>query len=287
MVEKKKITGYNKMRVGDLPTQTQLKIQKEITPYSTNIIALGISNNMPTDTMLGSGVLIKLGNFHGILTANHVVQAQPYRTSIRLGFNIKTTNHHFSIPTKYTDSLIIGEPQKGKNSPDLAVIKLPENNIGYMKANKSFWNLEYYLNKYNNYEIENDVGVWALSGTPDILSKNTIPTHGFQESRGFLNIVGFSGIIKAWEENDFDYIEYPVAYDSESDTPITLGGMSGGGLWHVPLKKSKNGKITFENPFFSGIAFYQTAIKENERTIYCHGRKSIYEKTFQIIAEKQ
>lgn len=40
--------------------------------------------------------------------------------------------------------------------------------------------------------------------------------------------------------------------------------------------KSEQGKLIVEEKLLSGVAFYQSELENNRRTITCHGRKSIY-----------
>jgi hypothetical protein len=85
----------------------------------------------------------------------------------------------------------------------------------------------------------------------------------------------FGSIDAAWIDNEYDYLEFPVRYNESIDVPESFGGCSGGGLWQVRLIL-KDGTITHERPILSGVAFYQTDLVDNQRTILCHGRVSIY-----------
>lgn len=74
-----------------------------------------------------------------------------------------------------------------------------------------------------------------------------------------------------------------MLYEEKSELPISFGGISGGGVWQVPLLKTKEGEIQAKEPIFSGVAFYQTAIVDKKRTIRCHGRRSVYESVYKAL----
>jgi hypothetical protein len=92
----------------------------------------------------------------------------------------------------------------------------------------------------------------------------------------FCNLACYSGVKREWSEGAFDYLELSVLYTDDSSLPSSFGGVSGAGVWQVGLVDFSGVAIGLESPILSGLAFYQTDIIENERSIICHGRVSIY-----------
>ena len=70
-----------------------------------------------------------------------------------------------------------------------------------------------------------------------------------------------------------------IEYESHNqDLPTSFGGVSGGGVWQVPLIRDRQGDLEADDYILSGVAFYQTKLDGNHRLIRCHGRKTVYEK---------
>ena len=86
----------------------------------------------------------------------------------------------------------------------------------------------------------------------------------------------------AEEIGGYDYLEYLVdPLDSEGPSPESWGGMSGSGLWQIPLRSQGNG-LDFDSPLLSGICFLEKKVN-GEMWIRCHGRKSVYEHAYKAI----
>ena len=74
---------------------------------------------------------------------------------------------------------------------------------------------------------------------------------------------------------NYDYVEMPVIPIRNPDVPTSFEGMSGGGLWQIPLRRNAQGAIDYDRPLLSGVIFYQ--YDENpERHLKCHFRRSVY-----------
>ncbi len=76
----------------------------------------------------------------------------------------------------------------------------------------------------------------------------------------------------------FDRWEFqPEAFDDGSKVN-SFGGVSGGGLWRVWLKKRENGQTFLAERRLIGVAYYQTTrVGEVPRKIIAHGSKSIFD----------
>lgn len=277
------MTEENKLVLKDIPKYVLEQIKIQLEPYATNIIALHINQDNPEMKMMGSGVFVQKGNMYGILTANHVIRSAKFRNATDIGLVIKKGVHRFMIPK---DKIFINSfynIDENRQMPDIAIIILPNPDLGYIKANKSFINLEKEKKIFENWSFANETGIWALIGAPEVLAKIDKATSEDEVMSSYINIVGFSGGVIESTMDNYDICEYKVSYDKESDSPSSFGGVSGGGLWHVMIKRTDGGKIELGPVLFSGIAFCQSEIENNERTIYCHCRKTIYELVYDSI----
>ena len=127
------------------------------------------------------------------------------------------------------------------------------------------------------------MGIWFICGVPDEKTVNEPPIKDFAIIKRFQGFCGAGGVEKEYRVGNYDYLELEVHYNKDSQVPKSFGGVSGGGLWHVPLQKSKEGKITPQEMIFSGVAFYQSSMIGNIRTIKCHGRRSIYKIAYELV----
>ena len=117
----------------------------------------------------------------------------------------------------------------------------------------------------------------------NILSSVIRQPDGIEETCRFENIIGLSNAEFESVNAEYDIYKLIASYDSESESPSDFGGVSGGGLWQIILRKSANGEINCDYPFLSGVAYRQTSLQKNERSILCHGRKTIYELVYSAI----
>ena len=80
-----------------------------------------------------------------------------------------------------------------------------------------------------------------------------------------------------------DYFAFPVEYEQGSSMlPKSFKGMSGGGLWQVPLTRDPRGQITHEAPLLSGVVFYEEQTQASFN-IKCHGRQSVYQVAYEAL----
>ncbi len=165
----------------------------------------------------------------------------------------------------------------------MAVIVLPPTDIAWLKDKRLFWNISLQRKQVLANPLDKDIGVWFVCGFPDEFTRTEEPQRGFDRVLGFFNLSGCSGVEREWADGDYDYLDLPVLYEKGIELPISFGGISGGGVWQVPLWKTEQGEIRAKEPIFSGVAFYQTAIVDRRRTIRCHGRRSVYDAVYKAL----
>lgn len=100
------------------------------------------------------------------------------------------------------------------------------------------------------------VGFWILSGHPAVYSRSEGPSAHHIDVKDFPNKLGICGTEREYTEKGFDYIEAGIDHGSGDGVPKYLGGLSGGGLWQVPVSQLKDGKTTADEPRLLGVAFY-------------------------------
>jgi len=128
-------------------------------------------------------------------------------------------------------------------------------------------------------------GIWIIFGCPSkyqsIESSKSCFEHTFVPG----GLMGMFAKPRFLARKTYDYFDVPAFYEGDNDLPETFAGVSGGGLWFVPLSKStsKPETIQVHHPTLMGVAFYQTGVEDSCRVIRCHGAKSIYTKMQDIV----
>ena len=103
----------------------------------------------------------------------------------------------------------------------------------------------------------------------------------------YQNFVGETTFHSRTVRDEFDFIKLKVPC-GEGNFPKNCEGMSGGGIWLVPLSIDPNRDpktIRHESPILAGVSFYQSEIEDGERVITGHGYDSIYSRVRQALKE--
>jgi hypothetical protein len=267
-----------KIKLTESPKDLLESAKQHILNYYIGMVRLD-SNDFGEDAILiGSGTLVDFKGTKCILTAQHVIDGLPKKGKI--GFIISDKLHKHVLEVQ---NLLIVEIEKGEDDslgPDLGIIVLPQSHIGNIKAHKSFYNIQKYRERMINAPPENDMGVWCISGIPDIETNVVEPRAGFDRVKAFFGFCGFGGIGNQYETGSYDYFDFEVQYNDRTDSPISFGGVSGGGLWQVLIDQKESGELVMKEAILSGVAFYQTDLVDDKRTIKCHGRNSIFRNAY-------
>jgi len=268
---------YNEFPSSQIPESLIAEIAKKLHSYSTALIKLAPnSNNEAGMELKGSGSLVAIENVHGILTAHHV--ANEFTHTDQLGLTFMEAEHRYQIPWQHIRHVEIASPENGvygPYGPDLSFLVIPDAYIGTIKTYRSFYLLK---RRDDRTIIENDQEAkrdpWFVCGTIGERSTDEKPGRGFSKVKGLYGLAGMSFAEKIYEKGGFDYVEVK-AERRPDDTPQSYGGISGGGLWRVPLIINGKGVVSVKQYELAGVAFYQTELDNGFRFLRCHGPNSL------------
>ena len=275
--------GFQTIRITDIPIDIIEEVSKQISHYLVGIVKIQETSASEDAILIGSGTLVKICNTFGILTANHVIKEVPSQGEI--GLILSERLHRYTIQSELVGRIEIAKGSIQSEGPDLGFLVLPQADLGQIKAMKSFRDLSIRRQRILDNPPENDSGIWFLCGFPDEQTTNEGATKGFEIVKGFHGLCGGGGVTKEYMSANYDYLEFDVLYTEEGQAPESFGGVSGGGLWQVPLRQKVGGKIEAKETILSGVAFYQSPVENNVRSIKCHGRQSIYKIAYDFVAE--
>lgn len=272
------------LKITDLPTKVLEEVTQVIHSYSTGLVKISVDqNDNEIANLIGSGTFIVAGNVAGILTADHVVNM--LGDSVSLGLTLREQEHKYEVKAIYLDIRRIARGVDESEGPDLAFIALPSSKLGAIRATKSFYNIERNRDRMLTAPPEFDLGIWALFGVPDIHTTNEPSKRGFGALKGFHGLCGFGFVRGSYSVGNYDFLDFKVKYDSSPSIPNTFGGVSGGGVWQIPLLRTPNGKIEPKEYILSGVAFYQSKRSGLFRDIKCHARQSIYDLAYKAVCK--
>lgn len=268
--------------VKDLPDDLVESVLQDLANYTTGFLRVVEGPAALDAVLLGSGVLVSAGSKKAIVTADHVLDVLP--KDGRVGLILGRTTQPHTIEVNAMVPVRIGRGAVESDGPDLAVLILAPHIAGSISAKKTFFNLDTKRERLLNAPPDLRDGAWFSHG---FLQEGTkiAPDHledGL--TKYFYNFTGVGGPDSVNTLDGFDYFDFPVSHEGRSRAPVNWGGMSGGGIWQVQLKRA-NGQLVHMSPVLSGIAFYQHPTSETVCGIKAHGRKSIYERVVRAIHE--
>ena len=271
-----------------LPAELRIEIVRRLEHHTVGFLRVKDSTTPPK--LLGSGVLVSAGNARAILTAHHVIEViEALPANERLGLLLEEkTNQPQTIDL---GGVVLRKIARGTGTtgPDLGAVVLAPAIAGSIGSIKSFYNLDKRRDQMLHEPPDTKIGVWVAQG---FIAENTIvaPLPDGSGTRVMFNGDGLFGYPDITESIDgYDYLDYPVSPLARQLTPSlprNWGGMSGSGLWHIPLE-SKVGnpqadEIEYDAPLLSGILFRQRKV-DDEMWITCHGRKSVYQRALDVL----
>ena len=109
---------------------------------------------------------------------------------------------------------------------------------------------------------------------------------GFTRVKAFRGLCGAGVVTSQHTRGDYDYLHFEAKYGGLYEGPQSYEGFSGGGLWQIQFT-DQDGQLQISDSLLSGVAFYQSEIVAELRTIYCHGRKSIYENARDLLTSNK
>lgn len=272
----------NWIRVKDLPIELIGRISRVLHSYSTALIKItGTSSTGESANLIGSGTLVCIGDVYGILTAQHVVEL--ISKPCKLGMILTEGVHRFDVDEEHLQIIEIAKPNNQEYGPDLAFIRLPISKVVEIRVYKTFLDLDVDKEELLNKPPNIHDGVWFLCGVPGEWTKPDQSEKGFDLVSSFEGLCGAGGVTDEYDIDGYDYIDALIEYVDKTSLPKSFGGFSGGCLWQVILKKSTDNGLEPDRYLFYGVPFYQTSIRDGERQIRCHSRKSVYELAYNVI----
>lgn len=263
------------MPASEIPEELVKQVAGILHTYSTGLIKLYSDQWDEEEIMLiGAGTFVSIDDIHGILTVQHV--AKEFLSGDHLGLTLSEKEHNFSIPVSQLTIIDIAFPEnEGSVGPDLSFIAIPHTFLEQITAYRMFYDLTVRREEFFSIEFSK-TDLCMACGMLGHKTTHEEPTGEFERVIGVYGFCAASVVENAFQIGDYDYLDISVDYNLRPDVPTTFRGMSGGGIWRIPLLKDKNNRLLVKDFLYGGVIFYQTEKRDNNRFLRGHGPKSIY-----------
>ena len=210
-------------------------IGQDLTNFSLGFVKLQRTRQGDAATLAGSGTLVRTGNTHAILTADHVIAELPREDEMGLVLSRRTGRH--TVRAQELDFVRIAHGANGLEGPDIGAVILPPDIASSLAAKKSFFNLEGHRDKLLHEPLDIKMGIWVLLGFVAERSKEEAGTGRYSKIMSFPEVSLCCTVNPPFEKGNHDYFDVPVSFKGRPDVPQDFQGMSGGGLWQVSLER--------------------------------------------------
>ncbi|HHT9120289.1 MAG TPA: hypothetical protein ACFYD3_07090 [Candidatus Hypogeohydataceae bacterium YC41] len=255
-----------------IPHEVLVYIENAILRYSVGLVVLDSRDDF---LCAASGTFVCLRDCPAILTARHVIDKIKHNLGLALG----NYTHKFILERFCLEFKSAPKGETEASGPDLGLIYINGPKVDTIKAIKSFCNLDSYGDSICKEATIPKTGGWAVFGIPEELSQ----IESLQKLAG--RVVLAPGPDYSVRDG-YDYFVFDFRPDPPSCVPSSLAGMSGGGVWHVRLLQHPHSNEVYvprdsDWLTLSGVVYYQSPIIDGGRSLYTHGRKSVYKKLYE------
>jgi hypothetical protein len=247
------------------PGDLRQRIVRNLGSSTVALFAVFNSGGVDLLKLAGTGTLVVVGDFYGILTAAHVWK-DVLKSAAKMGITLTDNISHkrlIDIETIVPTILKAYGSKWDEWGPDLALLRIPSEFVGGINPFQVFEELKAPGKPLNVDCLE----CWVAMGTPEELGSFTQYHAEVQISGDFVEPQYHSN-------GEHDYYDFQVD-TTRPGMPKDFGGFSGGGLWRVLVYSSPvTGNIDWAQRL-KGVVFWQFPIVNGDRVIRCHGPNSI------------
>ncbi len=227
---------------------------------------IGFGRAGDTPAAKGTGLLIRHGELHGILTCAHV---DKYLRELKQPVGLVRLNRGLAqqfgtIDMEEVFSYAAGEEPWTKGGEDISFIHLPPQLVGNIAKDCVFLDAEKNFSKPEPDNRSSLIPAYSVFGLVEEFTGATTRQDGMATT--LLKGVLTSGVLR-----DVDALTATLECFKENlpDLPDSFGGTSGGGLWRVYVRKRDDGSFEAIHHRLIGIASQED--KSSPPRITCQG----------------
>jgi hypothetical protein len=226
---------------------------------------VSIVGNAEDATLGGSGTLVTIDDYMGILTADHVVRnffkhKEKGAVGLILAQHGEGLTHKLLINPKPEECIVFRRLPYSAEGPDLAFVPLDHETIGAVKPKKTLYNLTKRRERMLSNPPATEMGAWLISGMAHEWTKDAADPSPFAKKKIFKGMIGEVRLASRKVEKGLDYQSIYAMVEPESGWPQSYEGYSGTGVWQI-LVKEVDGHLQIGERLLSCVAFYESASK--------------------------
>lgn len=266
---------------------TKESISAIVRSHSTALFAVHREEARERGTLIGSGTFVSIGLRKFILTARHVLQCSPFRNCETIGLSLTPGEHGPKIDRRFVRAIVIPQGSGVDGTPDLGLLEIAPSDASMIERYKTFYSLSE-LSRNSEHELAPaTVGFWVAFGCPEQMAGTEFEGEHFKHVRMYPQLLYQTHVVLERGNDGWDLIELPIDIKAELShghlMPTRLGGMSGGGLWHIVVQQLEGQEIIVNNPYLAGVAIRESALDGSIRFLVGHGQRSIYERMMEYL----
>jgi len=270
------------LQMSELPNELLASISEVIYGHSVTLLKVwfdppGVDNIL----QVGAGTFLEGPKAHGLVTAFHV--AREFNGDCFLGLTTSSSGNDFKIHRSHFEIIPAWPPADGEFGPDLAFIRFNSAFREEIAQHKKFYRLSTPRNEVLAAPPSLDTGVWVACGSPQESTRIDSGEGRFAAMAAFQLFCGFGGVDREFQQTGLDYLEMQVDATPQAGTSSSLRGMSGGGLWQVPITIHPDGHLTASRFLLTGVIFWRAPLPEGRDMLRAHGRRSLYDELYKLI----
>jgi hypothetical protein len=252
------------------------EISRAVADFTVGLVRLVEKDHVEDAACAGSGTLVTIGSVHGILTAAHVIEELPAIGEVGIVLYREMTFQKQVLRLENVEKIVIRGNGFGPDGPDLGFLRIPHENVGWLKATSSFFNLNKRRDEHRASYAPSANYVDAVIGMIDELTIEVPVDKPKRRAKAFSAIFCNGETCSARNVDDCDLLDFSVTSYSDFKLPQSFEGMSGGALWRIYFEAE--GELpSIVGKRLVGVPFYQFLDKDGHRVITCQGPNSIYE----------
>ncbi len=248
--------------------------------YSIGFVLLDSKDGIIVRKPAGSGTLVSAGGRKGILTAAHVAEAlveHGKMVGLLRFLDNPSTLQRLKIDMNTIKSFPFGSKPFDQNGPDLAFMSLSFDTISSLEITNVFFNLDKRAQSIIDQKFELGTFQDCIAGVVAERTYHVQSPAVADEQIPFFEASFEPGCSTNLETSaTWDRIEFTPQIDEGYTAPLSYKGVSGAALWRVAFMRCASGHVRVAEEFIYGVAYFETDIVDQTRTIICHGPASIY-----------
>lgn len=243
------------------PLQLLDEIREKLWTFS--VAVFGVDGARPV--YRGTATCVAAGGVSYLLTAAYVWKALQGDC---FALSLEADRLLIPIQRDFVEARLLSGSGPAEWGPDLALIRLPDLIASDVRQLKAFYDLD--RRRPESAVVPDQHDLWAAIGAPAEQSR-------FEPKEAVLRLTLFdSWTAQVCERDGFDYFDVAFDHERRPNLPRSYGGISGSGLWQIPITTSANGWISWKRSVrLGGVAFFQKPTSGQQDLIRCHGSKSI------------